>query len=342
MLFRQIIHEDLGCASYLVADRETGRAVVIDPQWNIGPYRRLARLHGVTVSDVLETHNHADHVSGHGRIARPHRRHDPRPRAGRGELRPRALRRRLGLQVRRPLDRSDPHPRPPSRAHLLPAARCRPRRRPLGPARRRFAVHRRRRPPRPGDRAAPGGGGDVPVAARAPARARRRGRGLARPPRRLALRRRRGRPQDLLDDRLRAPPQPRPGDPRRGRVRRGRDRLAPRPPAQRRADRRPQPGPAGRRLRHPRPALAARGRGGGHRRRRRPRRPHQRGVRRIPHRRRPEHLLLRHRLRDQGLAGGAAGGRGDRRRRPPTSTSARRPSSWPRSGCGCAASSRAG
>jgi glyoxylase-like metal-dependent hydrolase (beta-lactamase superfamily II)/rhodanese-related sulfurtransferase len=70
MLFRQIIHEDLGCASYLVADRESGIAVVVDPQWDVEPYRRLARLHGVKIGHVLETHNHADHVSGHGRLAR--------------------------------------------------------------------------------------------------------------------------------------------------------------------------------------------------------------------------------------------------------------------------------
>jgi hydroxyacylglutathione hydrolase len=70
MLFRQIIHEDLGCASYLVADRESGVAVVVDPQWDIDPYRQLARLHGVRIGYVLETHNHADHVSGHGRLAR--------------------------------------------------------------------------------------------------------------------------------------------------------------------------------------------------------------------------------------------------------------------------------
>jgi hydroxyacylglutathione hydrolase len=70
MLFRQIIHEDLGCASYLVADRESGVAVIVDPQWDIDPYRRLARLHGVRIGHVLETHNHADHVSGHGRLAR--------------------------------------------------------------------------------------------------------------------------------------------------------------------------------------------------------------------------------------------------------------------------------
>jgi hydroxyacylglutathione hydrolase len=70
MLFRQIIHEDLGCASYLVGDPGSGAAAVIDPQWDIDPYLNLARLHGARIEHVLETHNHADHVSGHGRLAR--------------------------------------------------------------------------------------------------------------------------------------------------------------------------------------------------------------------------------------------------------------------------------
>ncbi len=70
MLFRQIIHEDLGCASYLVGDTGAGVAAVIDPQWDVDPYLQLARLHGVRIEHVLETHNHADHVSGHGRLAR--------------------------------------------------------------------------------------------------------------------------------------------------------------------------------------------------------------------------------------------------------------------------------
>ena len=70
MLFRQIIHEDLGCASYLVGDTGSGVAAVVDPQWDIDPYLHLARLHGVRIEHVLETHNHADHVSGHGRLAR--------------------------------------------------------------------------------------------------------------------------------------------------------------------------------------------------------------------------------------------------------------------------------
>jgi rhodanese-related sulfurtransferase/glyoxylase-like metal-dependent hydrolase (beta-lactamase superfamily II) len=70
MLFRQIVHEDLGCASYLVGDASAGVAAVIDPQWEIDPYLRLSRLHGVEIAHVIETHTHADHVSGHGRLAR--------------------------------------------------------------------------------------------------------------------------------------------------------------------------------------------------------------------------------------------------------------------------------
>jgi glyoxylase-like metal-dependent hydrolase (beta-lactamase superfamily II)/rhodanese-related sulfurtransferase len=69
MLFRQIIHEDLGCASYLVGDPGSGAAAVVDPQWDIEPYLQLSRLHGVRIEHVLETHNHAYHVSGHGRLA---------------------------------------------------------------------------------------------------------------------------------------------------------------------------------------------------------------------------------------------------------------------------------
>ena len=70
MLFRQVVHEDLSCGSYLVGDEHAGIAVVVDPQWDIDPYLRLSRLHGVRIEHVLETHNHADHVSGHGRLAR--------------------------------------------------------------------------------------------------------------------------------------------------------------------------------------------------------------------------------------------------------------------------------
>lgn len=69
MIFRQIAHEDLGCASYLVGDESAGVAAVIDPRLEIGEYLRLARYLGVQIEHILETHNHADHVSGHGRLA---------------------------------------------------------------------------------------------------------------------------------------------------------------------------------------------------------------------------------------------------------------------------------
>lgn len=69
MIFRQIVHDDLGCASYFVGDDEAGVAAVIDPRLEIGGYLELARYLGVEIDHVLETHNHADHVSGHGRLA---------------------------------------------------------------------------------------------------------------------------------------------------------------------------------------------------------------------------------------------------------------------------------
>jgi hydroxyacylglutathione hydrolase len=68
MFFRQVLHEDLGCASYVVADE--GEAAVIDPKWEIEDYLDLAREHGFRIRHILETHNHADHVSGKGRLAK--------------------------------------------------------------------------------------------------------------------------------------------------------------------------------------------------------------------------------------------------------------------------------
>ena len=68
MIFRQLTHDDLGCASYLIGDEDAGVAAVVDPKLDIGEYLRLARYLGVRIEHILETHNHADHVSGHGRL----------------------------------------------------------------------------------------------------------------------------------------------------------------------------------------------------------------------------------------------------------------------------------
>jgi hydroxyacylglutathione hydrolase len=69
VIFRQITHDDLGCASYLIGDDGAGVAAVVDPRFEIDEYLELARYLDVHIEHVLETHNHADHVSGHGRLA---------------------------------------------------------------------------------------------------------------------------------------------------------------------------------------------------------------------------------------------------------------------------------
>jgi len=72
MLFRQFVDEDLGCASYLVGDAGRGEAALVDPAYAIEQYLEAAEREGVRVVRVLETHTHADHVSGHGRLALEH------------------------------------------------------------------------------------------------------------------------------------------------------------------------------------------------------------------------------------------------------------------------------
>ena len=49
-----------------------GEALLIDPAYAIEPYLTAAEQEGVRIVRVLETHTHADHVSGHGRLALEH------------------------------------------------------------------------------------------------------------------------------------------------------------------------------------------------------------------------------------------------------------------------------
>ncbi|HEU6443642.1 MAG TPA: MBL fold metallo-hydrolase [Gaiellaceae bacterium] len=72
MLFRQFVDDDLGCASYLIGDESSGEAVVVDPAYAVEQYLAAAEEEGVRIVRVLETHTHADHVSGHGRLALEH------------------------------------------------------------------------------------------------------------------------------------------------------------------------------------------------------------------------------------------------------------------------------
>ena len=69
MFFRQYYLDCLSHASYLVGDTTTGRAVVVDPQRDVADYLSDASANGLTIVKVLETHFHADFVSGHLELA---------------------------------------------------------------------------------------------------------------------------------------------------------------------------------------------------------------------------------------------------------------------------------
>ena len=72
MVFTQFVDDALGCASYLVGDPGTGDAVVVDPAFAIEPYLDEAAHRDVRIVCAIETHTHADHLSGHGRLALEH------------------------------------------------------------------------------------------------------------------------------------------------------------------------------------------------------------------------------------------------------------------------------
>ncbi|MGY0488493.1 MBL fold metallo-hydrolase [Streptomyces sp. WG-D5] len=59
----------LSHASYLIGDRTTGRALVVDPRRDVNDYLATAAHHGLTIERVVETHVHADFLSGHLELA---------------------------------------------------------------------------------------------------------------------------------------------------------------------------------------------------------------------------------------------------------------------------------
>lgn len=53
---------------YLIEDKATARAAVVDPAWEVGEIIKLAEQHGVTITDILLTHSHHDHINGIGQV----------------------------------------------------------------------------------------------------------------------------------------------------------------------------------------------------------------------------------------------------------------------------------
>jgi glyoxylase-like metal-dependent hydrolase (beta-lactamase superfamily II) len=66
MYFKQILDERCGCASYLIASRQSHEAAIVDPSIDTAQYEPLLRERGFTLRYVIDTHVHADHVSGAG------------------------------------------------------------------------------------------------------------------------------------------------------------------------------------------------------------------------------------------------------------------------------------
>ncbi len=69
MIFTQYYLDCLSQASYLIGDETTGRAVVVDPRRDVDEYVRDAAAAGLDIELVIETHFHADFLSGHLELA---------------------------------------------------------------------------------------------------------------------------------------------------------------------------------------------------------------------------------------------------------------------------------
>src|SRR5262245_362789 len=70
MIFQQLVNEEAGCLSYLIGCGDCGEAAVIDPARDrVDEYVALARRKGLVIAHIVETHLHADHVSGNQALA---------------------------------------------------------------------------------------------------------------------------------------------------------------------------------------------------------------------------------------------------------------------------------
>ena len=64
MYFKQLLHEDCGCSSYIVGSHHSHEVAVIDPALDIELYTDTSHDRALDIKYVIDTHIHADHVSG--------------------------------------------------------------------------------------------------------------------------------------------------------------------------------------------------------------------------------------------------------------------------------------
>jgi len=70
VIFQQLLNEESGCLSYLIGCAEAGEALIVDPgRDRVAEYVARARKKGLRITGIVETHTHADHISGHRDLA---------------------------------------------------------------------------------------------------------------------------------------------------------------------------------------------------------------------------------------------------------------------------------
>ncbi|HVM34582.1 MAG TPA: MBL fold metallo-hydrolase [Actinomycetota bacterium] len=69
MFFRQVLHDDRSCASYVIGCPSLGVAAVVDPQGDPQTYVDLVEANAMMIRDVIDTHVHADHRSAARAVA---------------------------------------------------------------------------------------------------------------------------------------------------------------------------------------------------------------------------------------------------------------------------------
>jgi glyoxylase-like metal-dependent hydrolase (beta-lactamase superfamily II)/rhodanese-related sulfurtransferase len=72
MYFKQVLDERYGCASYMVASRQSHEAAIVDPALDVEQYEALLRERNFQLRYVIDTHVHADHLSGARHLAARH------------------------------------------------------------------------------------------------------------------------------------------------------------------------------------------------------------------------------------------------------------------------------
>lgn len=70
MIFKQIPVGTSQNFSYIIGDESTKKAALVDPAWEVEKLLQMCSNMGLTVSYVINTHSHHDHVEGNDAVSR--------------------------------------------------------------------------------------------------------------------------------------------------------------------------------------------------------------------------------------------------------------------------------